>query len=416
MLHHIADGVGSVDFDPDTFAYAINGRSLPGERPLPDMENRNHQTLDPYRDPAPIATINIANTMSCNMVCGYCYCGDLPLPRSRERASEIQLNQIRRFIRARAGLRASLVFIGGEPLTAPVSLEDLVLAARGAAEEHNTDLSIALYTNGLALTRRRLDWVNDNRIHLVISFDGLPEYHDTNRKLRSGAPSSGPILKNIARYRSTYWSGIRSVRAVATPAIDYRETVDFLRKIGFNDIGIQVAYGTDDVIDHEGLIEDYSATLEWYVEKLIGGDFFILRPFSESLLKFARRGNLISSHLPCSAGYSMLALSPSGNFVPCHHFFGDKKFDNPLMAKNLLNNRGEFFKSVASRSTCKDCIVRKLCGGACYHRSYRREGDYFGVNRSECAVRIALLPHIVRSFDRLLRKRADALSYICSAE
>jgi sulfatase maturation enzyme AslB (radical SAM superfamily) len=51
-------------------------------------------------------------------------------------------------------------------------------------------------TNGL-LALDRLDWVAANLDDLAVSFDGLPQVHDANRRLPDGGPTSQHVLRTL---------------------------------------------------------------------------------------------------------------------------------------------------------------------------------------------------------------------------
>lgn len=89
---------------------------------------------------------------------------------------------------------------GGEPMMERKLLFDAISYIRKRSKERN-DIFINIITNGSLLTDEDLIFLRANRVQISISFDGLPEFQDTNRKFASGNTNSQLVLENILKLK-----------------------------------------------------------------------------------------------------------------------------------------------------------------------------------------------------------------------
>ena len=121
---------------------------------------------------------------ACNMACKYCFLGK---SGTNKKMSVEILHKAIDFLNLYAAGEPSLHFFGTEPL----KNWDLIVSAR-----EYTNMMISLTTNGVALTKERIDWMDNNNIKVyILSLDGGEE-HNTNRILRNGDTSWAVVSKN----------------------------------------------------------------------------------------------------------------------------------------------------------------------------------------------------------------------------
>ena len=102
----------------------------------------------------------------------------------------------------------------------------------------------------------------------------------------------------------------------------------------------------------------------------------------------------------CGSGTEYLAVTPWGDFYPCHQFVGEEQF--------LLGNVYEGIKrtdivdefkccNVYTKPKCRECFARYYCSGGCAANSYHFHGtinDAYDIGcelqrkRVECAIMI----------------------------
>lgn len=102
----------------------------------------------------------------------------------------------------------------------------------------------------------------------------------------------------------------------------------------------------------------------------------------------------------CGSGAEYLAVTPWGDFYPCHQFVGMEEFllgnvEEGIVRQEICNA----FKScnVYAKDKCKKCFAKFYCSGGCAANSYHFTGsinDVYDIGcelqkkRVECAIMI----------------------------
>ena len=102
----------------------------------------------------------------------------------------------------------------------------------------------------------------------------------------------------------------------------------------------------------------------------------------------------------CGSGTEYLAVTPAGDFYPCHQFVGEQQFcmGNVWEGVKAREIREEFRGcNVYSKEKCRDCFAKFYCSGGCAANSYHFHGtihDAYDIGcqlqkkRVECAIMI----------------------------
>ena len=102
----------------------------------------------------------------------------------------------------------------------------------------------------------------------------------------------------------------------------------------------------------------------------------------------------------CGSGTEYLAVTPWGDFYPCHQFVGNEKFLLGNVDEGIKNTeiRDEFkCCNVYAKEKCRKCFARFYCSGGCAANAYNFSGDICGAydigcelqkKRIECAIMI----------------------------
>lgn len=100
----------------------------------------------------------------------------------------------------------------------------------------------------------------------------------------------------------------------------------------------------------------------------------------------------------CGSGTEYLAVTPWGDFYPCHQFVGNEDFllgnvDEGIVRTDICDE----FKccNVYAKPKCRDCFAKFYCSGGCAANAYNFTGDITGAydigcelqkKRVECAI------------------------------
>jgi uncharacterized protein len=92
----------------------------------------------------------------------------------------------------------------------------------------------------------------------------------------------------------------------------------------------------------------------------------------------------------CGAGVEYIAVTPNGEMYPCHQFVGHNKFILGEITEGVINRklREEFVRlnDINSKSICKDCWARYLCGGGCLANNFNINRDISKPYRIGCEI------------------------------
>lgn len=364
----------------DEIAAALKGR-YPGQKvkeALAELEEMGFfSEADRLEVPGKFDMDTIALHIShrCNLRCKYCYGedgsygmeqADMP-PDVAEKAVE--------FLIERSGEgECHIIFFGGEPLLNFDVLGHTVEYADKRAQEQGKRIRYNVVTNGVLLTEKVLDYLDERGIAVQLSIDGDKGTNDCCRPLAGGGSSYDRITEGLEKLLAR--RGTASARVTVTHKnADALNTVNHLRSLGFSTIHL----GPVSSLDPEFALtdEDYARIMEGYTalgEEFLRGGFNILD------LGRALR-NVSASHRKlyyCGAARRYAAVAPNGDIYPCQRFVGMDDYKLGSVLDGSVNETlVQSFKEahVHNKKGCTKCWARYLCGGGCYYKSLRYHGD-----------------------------------------
>lgn len=129
-----------------------------------------------------LRALSLVLTERCNLDCAYCYRPRLPLgeaaaSREGETMSPALARAAIDALLAGGARRPTLLFTGGEPLLAYPILQGAIRHARRVFPRER-GLRIVLNTNGLLLTDAMFDFLDEQRVEIQLSFDGVAGAQD----------------------------------------------------------------------------------------------------------------------------------------------------------------------------------------------------------------------------------------------
>ena len=81
----------------------------------------------------------------------------------------------------------------------------------------------------------------------------------------------------------------------------------------------------------------------------------------------------------CGAGTEYIAVTPEGDFYPCHQFVGETDFIIGNVDEGIVNEKVvDKFRNVSvnDKPTCSDCWAKYYCSGGCHANAYNFNGNF----------------------------------------
>ena len=369
-------------------------------------------TEDIYKDyifdfkkrPTVVKALCLHIAHDCNLACKYCFAEEGEYHGRRALMSFEVGKKALDFLIANSGSRRNLEvdFFGGEPLMNFDVVKQLVAYGREQEKLHDKKFRFTLTTNGVLLNKDIQEFANKEMGNVVLSADGRKEVHDFMRPFRGGQGSYDyiiPKFKEMAesRNQTNYY-----VRGTFTHYnTDFAADVLNLADEGFKQISVEpvVAPETEDYAIRESdlpkIMEEYDRLAKEMLKREKEGRGFNFFHFMIDL----SGGPCVAKRLSgCGSGTEYLAVTPWGDFYPCHQFVGQEEFlmgnvDEGIVRTDLQ----EEFKccNVYAREKCQDCFAKFYCSGGCAANSYNFTGritDTYDIGcemmrkRVECAI------------------------------
>ena len=330
--------------------------------------------IDSFKDrPTVVKALCLHIAHDCNLACKYCFAEEGEYHGRRALMSFEVGKKALDFLVANSGSRKNLEvdFFGGEPTMNFEVVKQLVEYGRSLEKEHNKNFRFTLTTNGILLNDEILDFANKEMGNIVLSIDGRKEINDLMRPTRNN--------------------------------LDFSEDVLHLADEGFEQISVEpvVAQPTDSYAIREEdlpvIFEQYDKLAKEIIKRKKAGNGFNFFHFMIDL----SGGPCVAKRLSgCGSGCEYLAVTPWGDFYPCHQFVGNEDFLMGNVDEGITRNDiRDSFKNcnVYSKEKCKNCFAKFYCSGGCAANSYNFHGninDAYDVGcemqkkRIECAIMI----------------------------
>ena len=362
--------------------------------------------MDFKKRPTVVKALCLHIAHDCNLACQYCFAEEGEYHGRRALMSFEVGKKALDFLIANSGNRRNLEvdFFGGEPLMNWQVVKDLVAYGREQEKLHDKKFRFTLTTNGVLLNDEVMEFCNREMGNVVLSIDGRKEVHDKMRPFRKGAGSYDLIVPKFQQFAESRHQDKYYVRGTFTHYnLDFSEDVLHLADLGFKQISVEpvVAEPKEPYAIREEdlpkLFEEYDKLAVEMIRRHKSGEDFNFFHFMIDL----EGGPCVAKRLSgCGSGTEYLAVTPWGDFYPCHQFVGNEKFLLGNVDEGILNTdiRDEFkCCNVYAKEKCRKCFARFYCSGGCAAHAYNFSGDICGAydigcelqkKRIECAIMI----------------------------
>jgi len=342
----------------------------------------------------------------CNLACQYCFAEEGEYHGRRALMSFEVGRKALDFLIENSGSRRNLEvdFFGGEPLMNWNVVKQLVEYGRSKEEQYNKKFRFTITTNGVLLNDEIMEFCNREMGNVVLSLDGRESVNDRMRPFRNGTGSYSLIVPKFQKFAESRGQMNYYVRGTFTRNnLDFSEDVIRFADLGFKQMSIEpVVSALEEPYsireeDLPKIMEEYDKLAVEYIKRKKEGRGFNFFHFMIDL----KQGPCVAKRLSgCGSGTEYLAVTPWGDFYPCHQFVGNEKFLLGNVDTGVTNTeiRDEFkMCNVYAKDKCKDCFARFYCSGGCAANSYNFHGsitDAYDIGcemqkkRIECAIMI----------------------------
>ncbi|MCP4350176.1 MAG: radical SAM protein [Desulfobacterales bacterium] len=334
-------------------------------------------------------------TTFCNMACDYCYLADNRFKMSLSTGYAI-IDNVFRSAALNKFPAIKLKYSGGEPLSCLSSILTLHKYATSLADKYNTELKGVILSNGTLLTPEITDKIRSSNLRLMISLDGIKEYHNCHRRFPNGSGSFEKVSDSIDLALSKGLIPDISITVSSRNAEGLPQLMEWILK---RDLPFSLNFYRE---------SDFSKNhkdLQLEEEKIVTGMLAAYKviesnlPRQSLLASLADRANLAMPHLrPCSVGHSYMVFDCHGNISKCQMQINkpvtDIHADDPL---TLIRQDQAGIRNIKvdEKEECKSCQWKYWCAGGCPLSAFRVSGRY-DVKSPNCNIYKKLYPEIIR--------------------
>lgn len=342
----------------------------------------------------------------CNLACKYCFAEEGEYHGRRALMTYEVGKKALDFLIANSGSRRNLEvdFFGGEPLMNWQVVKDLVAYGREQEKKFDKHFRFTLTTNGVLLNDEIQEFLNREMDNVVLSLDGRKEVNDAMRPFRNGKGSYDLIVPKFQKLADSRDQMRYYVRGTFTRNnLDFSKDVMHFADLGFKQMSIEPVVGDETdpyAIREEDLPQifaEYDKLAKYMIQREKEGKGFNFFHFMIDL----EGGPCLAKRLSgCGSGTEYLAVTPWGDFYPCHQFVGDEDFLMGNVEEGITRPEiADAFRgcNVYSKEKCKNCFAKFYCSGGCMANAYHFEGslnDAYDIGcamerkRVECAIMI----------------------------
>lgn len=332
---------------------------------------------------------------ACNMTCGYCFAGKGEYHGEKALMSYEVGKRALDWLIEHSGSRRNLEvdFFGGEPLLNFDVVKQLVAYGRAREKDSGKTFRFTLTTNGILLDDEVIDFAAKEMSNVVISLDGRKDVNDNMRRtLDEGGTYDAilPAFKKLAESRDQKDYYVRGTYTHYNT--DFASDVLHMADLGFKELSIEPVVAPPDApyalteSDLPQLLSEYERlACEMLARKREGkGKDFT---FYHYMIDLTGGPCIVKRISGCGVGTEYMAVTPSGDFYPCHQFVGDERFLLGNIYDGITNQAvcDEFQGcNVYSHEECKDCFAKLYCSGGCAANAYHTTGKITGIYEMGC--------------------------------
>jgi uncharacterized protein len=334
-------------------------------------------------------------TNDCNLDCPYCFVDKNPEKMDLERGTQA-VEAVFRSAVAQQFQRVKLKYAGGEATLNFPLVVALHQHAQTLAQRHKLELDGVVLSNGVALSPKMIAAMKALGIRLMISLDGVGDFHDRQRPFVNGRGSFAHLDRTLDRLEAVSFKPSISITLSSRNVEGLPQVVEYVLKRG---LAFNLNFYREN--DCSASIGD----LSYQDEQLIKAMYAAFRVIEANMPPYSLLGTVLdltkldTPHArTCGVGRSYMVINQRGGVAKCHmeleRTVTDIHAADPLRFIQL-DTIGIQNPTVGEKEGCRDCDWRYWCAGGCPALTYRMTGRY-DVKSPNCHIYQTLFPEILR--------------------
>ena len=306
----------------------------------------------------------------CNLQCKYCIQHDIVNDAVPHGVNQNVINYIKNILDHQKS-KVKVTFYGGEPL---IFWKDVTQYVQKLKDKN---IAFNLITNGKLLTQDKIDFINENKMSIGLSYDGENSIQTRGYDVLSDKKDLVLQIKRLCitgvitkfNYPQDWFNTVMEFDKEYVKKHHYHVHTNLDLLLNNNDL-----HGLSD-FDFEKLecqmekICDHYLDVQVNDKPIIISDIFIEKFFDMMIIKY--KGN----YSKCRNGINNLNIDTEGNLYLCHNTHikvGTIKDDFLDVLKNVFK-----LDKTSEKQACKECEFRNLCRGGCMLSSQETLDGYF---------------------------------------
>lgn len=334
-------------------------------------------------------------TNACNLRCPYCYLHKTDDAMTEE-TGRAAIDAVFRSAVLNDFRAVKLKYAGGEAILNFPLVVRLHKYACDLAKGHKLLLKAVVLSNGVALSPKMIEALQKHDIRLMISLDGVGEYHDAQRIFANGRGSFALVARSIEHARRMGLTPDICITITNRNVDGLAEAVRFVLERG---LPFSINFYREN--DCSASTQDLTFS-EQRIIQAVQRAFQVIEEFlpNRSLVaSLVDQAHFDRPHeCTCGVGHSYLVINQHGRVANCQmeieRTITDVYAEDPL-AVIQADRMGIQNLPVDEKEDCRDCTWRYWCTGGCPVLAYRMTGRY-DIRSPSCRIYKALYPEILR--------------------
>jgi uncharacterized protein len=352
---------------------------------LTQTQGEDERVLQYVKSKIPSPAINVCYIIlseQCNLACKYCFLGNNDTNKrskfiSENMSADTAYKSVDFFVRQikSSGLdtdqnKPILIFYGGEPLVNFSTLERIARRINELRQKEKCieNLEMSVITNGVLLNERMIKRLNELKVSIAISVDGVTEEANNMRVDTRGRPVFARILTTLDKCKELSVDVSLSVTLSEAAIKDIHNILNLIDTYDVKAFGFNIMMSDEKFVLPQRYNESAAQfIIDAFVELRERG---VYEDRMMRKLKAFSKAQVYFSDCAATAG-GQIVISPDGSVGICHGCLSDKMyFISHIDDETFTATNDKYFiewsqLTPLNHEECLPCPALGICGGGC---------------------------------------------------